>query len=372
MAEIATYTWSSFNEEDAKIGLRVGFKQTEDSDLSMTGILKSSKRFTTYQTVIDGKTLYINNLGVVMKSVPEDASLANKTVQIVTCEMKTSYGNQQGITRGVSEDSETVATLSSMEPRDQFALYAMQAIMRSLDEPAEMDDANILFNCRAAYRWAQGMMIASADARAEKKKSTDEGGEGGSGDDSGQQSGTTRSTVDTSGGTDTEKLLGNLVSAVDDLTKQTKANSEAMLKATLKIDNATTTTGEGESATTTPKKLQVEGAGGDGTKITRDDVNDGGDAVTDVLGYNSAIGKAPVRFTISNLLKKLVSLDTPLSWLRKKGETDIASASTFFTQYKDEMATALADKFDTKGAAAQALTDAKSYTDTEISKKHPS
>ena len=118
MAEIATYTWSSFNEEDAKIGLRVGFQQTEDSDLSMTGILKSSKRFTTYYVVIDGKTLYINNLGVVMRSVPEDASLVNKTVQIVTCEMKTSYGNQQGITRGVSEDSETVATLSSMEPRD--------------------------------------------------------------------------------------------------------------------------------------------------------------------------------------------------------------------------------------------------------------
>ena len=371
MAEIATYTWSSFNEEDAKIGLRVGFQQTEDSDLSMTGILKSSKRFTTYYVVIDGKTLYINNLGVVMRSVPEDASLVNKTVQIVTCEMKTSYGNQQGITRGVSEDSETVATLSSMEPRDQFAVYAMQAIMRSLDEPAEMDDANILFNCRAAYRWAQGMMIASADARAEKKKSTDEG-ESGEGGDSGEQSGTTRSAVDTSGGTDTEKLLGNLVSAVDDLTKQTKANNEAMLKATLKIDNATTTTGEGESAVTTPKKLQVEGAGGDGTKITRDDVNDAGDAFTDVLGYNSAIGKAPVRFTIANLLKKLVSLDTPLSWLRKKGETDIASASTFFTQYKEEMATALADKFDEKGAAAQALTDAKAYTDTEISKKHPS
>lgn len=369
MAEIATYTWSSFNEEDAKLGLRVGFQQTEDSDLSMTGILRSSNRFTTYYSVIDGKTLYINNLGVVMRSVPEDASLVNKTVRIVTCEMKTSYGNQQGITRGVSEDSETVATLSSMEPRDQFALYAMQAIMRSLDEPAEMDDANILFNCRAAYRWAQGMMIASADARAEKKKSTDEG-EGG---DSGEQSGTTRSAVDTSGGTDTEKLLGNLVNAVDDLTKQTKANNEAMLKATLKIDNATTTTGEGESATTTPKKLLVEGAGGEGgTKITRDDVNDGGDAVTDVLGYNSAIGKAPVRFTIANLLKKLVSLDTPLSWLRKKEETDIASASTFFTQYKEEMATALADKFDAKGAAAQALTDAKSYTDTEISKKHPS
>lgn len=369
MAEIASYTWQSFNEEDAKIGLRVGFQQTEESDLSQTGILQTDNRYTTYKTVIDGKTLYINNLGVVIKVIPADDSLVNTSVQIVTCEMKTTYGNQQGITRGVSEDSETVATLSSMEPRDQFALYAMQAIMRSLDAPADMDDANILFNCRAAYRWAQGMMIASADARAEKKKATDTGGEGGSdSEEGGEESGTTRSAVDTSGGTDTEKLLGNLVEAVDDLTKQMKANNEALLKATLKIDNAVTTTGEGESATTTPKKLQVEGAGGGdgGMKLTHDDVNDSSDAVTDVLGYNTAIGKAPVRFTIANLLKKLVSLDTPLAWLRKKGETDIASASTFFTQYKDEMATALADKFDAKGAASQALTEANAYTDSKV------
>ena len=373
MAETATYTWSSFNVDDADNGVRVGFQQTEANDLSKTGVVAKNTTYkdTTHKVVIDGISLFLNPDGLVKHSYPS-SSYVNQTVQMVTCEMKTSYGNQQAITRGVSSDSEEVATLSSMEPRDQFAIHAMQAIISRLDaNPAEMDDANILFNCRAAYRWAQGMMIASADARAEKKKSTDDGG-GDSGDDSGESSGTTRSVVDTSGGTDTEKLLGNLVTAIDDLTKQTKANNEAILKATLKIDNATETTGEGESATTTPKKLQVEGAGGDGTKITRDDVNDAGDAFTDVLGYNSAIGKVPVRFTIANLLKKLVSLDTPLSWLRKKGETDIASASTFFTQYKEEMATALADKFDAKGAAAQALADAKSYTDTEISKKHPS
>lgn len=181
MAEIATYTWSSFNEEDAKIGLRVGFQQTDDYDLSMTGILSEARRYTKYQTVIDGRTLYINDEGLVKKTVPS-SSFEGRTVQIVTCEMKTSYGTSQAITRGVSGGSEEVATLDAMEPRDQFAIYAMMGIMRHLElNPAEMDDANILFNCRAAYRWAQGMMIASADARADVKKQQEEE----SGDDEG-------------------------------------------------------------------------------------------------------------------------------------------------------------------------------------------
>ena len=109
MAEIATYTWSSFNEEDAKIGLRVGFKQNNDYDLSMTGILSEARRYTKYQAVIDGRTLYINNEGKVKKTVPS-SSLVDQTVMIVTCEMKTSYGTSQAITRGVSGGSEEVAT----------------------------------------------------------------------------------------------------------------------------------------------------------------------------------------------------------------------------------------------------------------------
>lgn len=87
MAEIATYTWSSFNEENAKFGLRVGFRQTNDYDLSMTGILSEARRYTKYQTVIDGRTLFINNFGVVQKTFPE-SNLVGQTVMIVTSSMR--------------------------------------------------------------------------------------------------------------------------------------------------------------------------------------------------------------------------------------------------------------------------------------------
>lgn len=354
MAETAKYIWSAFDFTVATNGTRVGFQQADDNDISQTGILVKDVSFAlaSHKVIIDGMTLWINNFGNVVKTIP-DSEKVGMTVRMVSCEMKTTYGTQQGITRGLSEGSESVATLSSMEPRDQFALSAMQAIMRTIPEPQSLDDANILFMCRASYRWAQGMMIASADARAERKKSTkDEEG------DEESKTGTTRSEVDTSSGTDTEKLLSNLVSAIDDLTKQTKENNNALLKMTLKIDNAK----DGDE----DKKFQIEGAGGGGSSITRDDVNDSGDSITDVLVYNTAVGKAPLRVTISNLLKKLVSIDTAIGWIRNKGETNINSSAIFFTQYKDEIADALADKFDAKGSADKALNDAKTYTDSKV------
>ena len=350
MAETATYSWSSFNEEVAKVGVRVGIRQTDVNDLSVTGLLSSSSIYATYKTVIDGKTLYINNFGVIVKCVPEDAKLLNKTVQILTCEIKTTYGTEQGITRGISDDSESVATLSSMEPRDQFAIYAMQAIMQTLgDNPAELDDANILFNCRAAYRWAQGMMIAAADARAERKKKSDEGG-GDSGEDEEQEETTTRSTVDTSQGTDTEKLLGNIVASVDDLTKQMKTNNENLLKATLKtstaVDNAQT---EGE--TPTVKKLQIEGGGGGGG-IDYDKLNDVGQNISQITVFN---GKAPGRTPLDSFTTKLIA---SLSDAQKDALFEALKAKTDAA-------------YDAKGAASTALDDAKAYTDSEIGKKHP-
>lgn len=231
MPETATYTWSDFNTDIACNGMRVGFQQTESSDLSMTGILIPDKTFSlaSHKAVINGRSLWINNFGQVVEAVPDaPVTFVGRYVKMVTCEMATSYGTSQAITRGVGNDAEKVATLSSMEPRDQFALCAMQAIMHSLDEPQNLDDANILFYCRAAYRWAQGMMIASADARAERKKQDENGGE--------EQLAGTRSPVDTSSGTDTEKLLGNIVASLDDLTKQIKVGSGKNFE--VMLDNA--------------------------------------------------------------------------------------------------------------------------------------
>lgn len=358
MAETAKYKWYTFDRNVAVEGTLVGFRQSDDNDLSQTGRLfvnvTDDKYYDSYKVVILGYTLWIDDTGAVTKVFPSDGTFSlGDTLMMVVCEMETTYGTKQAITRSVSDDSEDVATLTTMEPRDQFALAALQSILRGLDHPESYGDASILFVCQSAYRWAQGMMIAAADARAEKKKASESSGEGeGGGSSEGGEGesttgGTTRSVVDTSSGTDTEKLLGNIAASVDDLTKQMKVNSENLLKATLKtataVDNATDSSDKA-------KEFKVEGGGGGG--LDYDKLNDVSQNVSALPVFNN---KAAGRTTLANLItKSLASLSDD-------------NKSTLYAALKAKME---AD-FDAKGAASTALADAKKYTDDEIAKKHP-
>ena len=368
MAEIkrTTYTWSAFNLDAALQGALVGIQNTEDStDIRRTGHLVKATGRTTYSIYFGSTLAYVDEQGIIVECI-SNPSLVKKALKIVTSSIVVTQGTSMPTTRAAGEEVNDVTTLASLEIRDQFAIQILNGMLSHLDAAHNYDDANIMSVCTAAYKWAQGMMQASADSRVLKK--TESGG-GESGGGSGEEgSGSTRAPVDTSNGTDTEKLLGNLVDAVDNLTKETK--------------KFTKTIGEGDAATTVlnipdlaikdgvaitnkeDTKLQIEGGGG-GNSLTRDDVNDTGSDITDVVVYNTAIGIAPARATISNFANKIVSV-LKLDWLFKKGDTAISDASTFFTAYKEDIATLLADKFDSKGSADKALTDAKAYTDSKI------
>lgn len=349
-----TYTWSDFDLQAALAGTVVGFPDNNNDSENIgkkTGKLRRNMTnvYTKYVVTINGNTCYINEDGVV--AFCANSTYKDKVLKMCEARLVSTAGSQQQTTRSAGEEYKSTLALSSLEVRDTFAVYAMQSLIRHCeDNPIYYDDANILSVCAASYRWAQGMMQAAADARALVTVS-----DGGSDDSGGGSSGgTTRSAVDVTDGTTTEKLLSNLVSAVDSLTTETKKLT------TVKVDNVT---GEDGKA----KEFKTSGSGG-GASLNRDDVNDTGENITDVIVYNSAVGKAPLRATIANFGKKLLST-LSLSWLTKKGETSISDASTFFTQYKDEMATALAEKFDAKGAADTAESNAKKYADDNFEKK---
>lgn len=371
MAEIkrTTYTWSAFNLDAALQGALVGIQNTEDStDIRKTGHLVKATGRTTYSIYFGSTLAYVDEQGIIVECI-SNPSLVKQALKIVTSSIVVTQGTSMPTTRAAGEEVNDVTTLASLEIRDQFAIQILNGMLSHLDAAHNYDDANIMSVCTAAYKWAQGMMQASADSRVLKKTESGGGESGGGSGGSGEEgSGSTRAPVDTSNGTDTEKLLGNLVDAVDSLTKETK--------------KFTKTIGEGDTATTVlnipdlaikdgvaitnkeDTKLQIEGGGG-GNSLTRNDVNDTGSDITDVVVYNTAIGVAPARATISNFANKIVSV-LKLDWLFKKGDTAISDASTFFTAYKEDIATLLADKFDSKGSADKALTDAKAYTDSKI------
>lgn len=362
-----SYTWSAFNLDIALQGALVGIKNNNDStDLRKTGHLIRTVGKSLYSVYFGSTLCQVNESGMIVECI-SNPSLVKQVLQIVTSTIAVTQGTSMPTTRAATQEGQSdVATLASLEIRDQFAIQILNGMLSHLDSAHNYDDANIMSICTSAYKWAQGMMQASADSRVLKK--TESGG-GESGGGSGEEgSGSTRAPVDTSNGTDTEKLLGNLVDAVDSLTKEAK--------------KLTKTVGEGEEATTVlnipnleikepipitnkeEDKFKVDGGGGSGS-LTRDDVNDTGSDITDVLVYNTGIGIAAARSTISNFANKVLSV-LGLNWLLKKGETSITDASSFFATYKEDIATLLEDKFDSKGSAAQALTDAKAYTDSKI------
>lgn len=123
-----------------------------------------------------------------------------------------------------SGSTETV-TLSSLKPRDYFAQEALNAILKNMENPLELQDYDINLITELSYKIAQSMITASAAMRAADEKA-----------DSGSSSNTDKNTatrMDTGTlTTNTEKLLNNLIYALE------------------RTDIATTT-GTGDSATTT-------------------------------------------------------------------------------------------------------------------------
>lgn len=162
-----TYTWNStFSLEDALSGVLVGFQKTNDWDLSETGLLEFVG--SRYQVYINGYKLYVENTGKVVECKPANSNYLNHTLQMVTADMGDEGAVGGAITRssgssGTGHDDQAI--LTNIEPRDQFAVQVLNAMLIHTEHPEAFDDARCLMYSRAAYRWAQAMMISAADSR---------------------------------------------------------------------------------------------------------------------------------------------------------------------------------------------------------------
>jgi len=164
-----TYNWTTFNLQDALSGTLVGFRQTNEYDLSKTGVFEryDAEGYPPYRVMMDGLTLRLNKEGVVLMSQPTSAYIG-QTLQMVRAEMGQYGAVGRSLTRSSGSSGEghnNVAVLANIEPRDQFAVQVLNAILIHTDHPESFDDAKCLMYSRAAYRWAQAMMIAAADSR---------------------------------------------------------------------------------------------------------------------------------------------------------------------------------------------------------------
>ena len=109
--------------------------------------------------------------------------------------------------------------IDSLNARDEFAVQALKQLLDKVPNPTAVSDSEMSYYCDAAYQWAAHMMEASANARGSFN----------------QQSSSTEMTTkradvaESSLSTNTEKLLNNIVSALE--------KTQSTLNKILEFDN---------------------------------------------------------------------------------------------------------------------------------------
>jgi len=193
-------TGKRFNAKEALDGALVGLVPSDATQLAKYAGMMRRNATGTYILMIDGHRITVGMTGQVETCSPASELFPVGTqLFIVEDEMPaaSAYGSSQSMTRSPGSGYDNEANVSNMEPRDYFAVHAMSVMLSRLEHPDAMGDAAILRLSRAAYRIAQGMVIAAADSRLGTRQSA--------------------SGVDVSDGTNTEKLLDSLVESVSDL-----------------------------------------------------------------------------------------------------------------------------------------------------------
>ena len=170
---MSSYDWKTFNLASALSGELVGIQNAGDEkDITLTGKLERYSDDPSYpfRVSLNGTLCYCSNTGITRCTT--DNTLNNqqlKNVKVVLTQTTTNV-----ITR--SDSGQTVnRTISSANPRDEFAMEVLNAIIQKQDNPQEYDDGSMLRTAQLAYRWANAMMEAAADNRYDDTQASQQG-----------------------------------------------------------------------------------------------------------------------------------------------------------------------------------------------------
>ena len=303
-----------FDYRKAAGGALVGLA-SDNGTIIDYGAFVQSDTLGTHSVIINGQKLSFSSDGKCTTA----GECYGKTLKIVEAELKPTQDNE-----AIRVGEETSIAIDALNPRDHFASIALQGIFKYLSNPHEMSDANMLYYSKVAYKWAQAMLVASADAR---KNAGESGG--------GSEININENTLSTN----QDKLLYNISTNLKDLASQQTANHREGVTITsqppVKVGN-----------TNDNDKFKVEGAGGDGGLDFDKLLDINGDSVTSVPAFNN---KAPGYVLIANLASRIIKMDDKLTWMRAWDK-----AEDFFTNNHDVMLEVLREDI---GNIAQAKVD---------------
>lgn len=162
VAKLDTY---SFNLSQALSGVSIGFTQN-GKIVPVLGFRKSgiNRVEQEYMGTVDGVVYYFNKLGGCDDKNPDHAlKMLNAEIPIK---------RDTVASRGDSDTSTENINISSLQPREQFAMAAMQSIISKLamEDILLLDGYKITQVTTLAFNIANSMMNLSAEYRAETKQ----------------------------------------------------------------------------------------------------------------------------------------------------------------------------------------------------------
>lgn len=159
-----------FNLEDALAGGKIVFVNNPTAGIgnilegNITDYVEyfkatdSTNKASRYQGTVGNTTYFFDEKGRPSDNIPEHRLFS------VDAQIKTSQGTVA--TKGDST-SGTEVNIVALQPREQFAMAAMQGILHSISSPLFMSNALILDLVNTSFNIANAMMQKAADVRAE-------------------------------------------------------------------------------------------------------------------------------------------------------------------------------------------------------------
>lgn len=163
MATSTIITTSEFKLSEALNGASIGWTDTGGLSGTLTEYVLNFKQYTQsqssykYSGQVGKSTYYFDKDGKCVDGNPVH------NLFMVLADIKETQGTDAS--RGDGSSAETI-DVNTMQPREYFACYALQGILGHFPEPLLLDDAQITQISSMAFRIAQGMLAAAADARA--------------------------------------------------------------------------------------------------------------------------------------------------------------------------------------------------------------
>ena len=154
-------TLKNFSLNEALNGASIGWAVNGNKDNGLDRIAYNFRKGGAgYQYTVNTLTYECNSSGV-----PFDGDMS-KRLYMVDAELEETRGTVAS--RGEGDNKEDVS-IDALQPREQFAMEAMHAIISSIYDPLHCDTYTVKQVAEKSFEFAQAMMTKAAEVRAETK-----------------------------------------------------------------------------------------------------------------------------------------------------------------------------------------------------------